>query len=53
MAGAFTGGQGDYVTLFEPVASMLEKEGRGICFSFHWKGKWGNTYTAYFAKRAI
>ena len=29
MAGAFTGGEGDYVTLFEPVASQLEKEGRG------------------------
>ena len=29
MAGAFTGGNGDYVALFEPTASMLEKEGRG------------------------
>lgn len=29
MAGAFTGGEGDYVTLFEPVATNLEKEGRG------------------------
>ena len=29
MAGAFVGGEGDYVTLFEPVASSLEKEGRG------------------------
>jgi len=29
MAGAFVGGEGDYVTLFEPVAATLEKEGRG------------------------
>jgi NitT/TauT family transport system substrate-binding protein len=29
MAGAFTGGTGDYVTLFEPVASTLEREGKG------------------------
>lgn len=29
MAGAFTGGEGDYVTLFEPVATNLEKEDKG------------------------
>lgn len=29
MAGAFTGGEGDYVTLFEPSATALEKEGTG------------------------
>lgn len=29
MAGAFTGGEGDYVTLFEPLATALEKEGAG------------------------
>lgn len=29
MAGAFTGGEGDYVTLFEPVATNLEKESKG------------------------
>lgn len=29
MAGAFLGGEGDYVTLFEPVASSLEKENKG------------------------
>ena len=26
MAGAFKGGQGDYVTLFEPVATAVEKK---------------------------
>lgn len=29
MAGAFIGEEGDYVTLFEPVAATLEKEGKG------------------------
>lgn len=29
MAGAFVGGEGDYVALFEPVAATLEKEGKG------------------------
>lgn len=29
MAGAFVAGEGDYVTLFEPVAATLEKEGKG------------------------
>ena len=29
MSGAFLGGQGDFVTLFEPTASMIEKENKG------------------------
>ena len=29
MSGAFIGGQGDFVTLFEPTASMVEKPGYG------------------------
>ena len=29
MAGAFEGGQGDYVTLFEPTATNMEKAGKG------------------------
>ena len=29
MAGAFTGGQGDYVTLFEPTATEVERAGHG------------------------
>ncbi len=29
MGGAFIAGEGDYVTLFEPVAASLEKEGKG------------------------
>ena len=29
MGGAFIGGQGDFVTLFEPTASMIEKQKQG------------------------
>ena len=29
MAGAFAGGEGDYVTLFEPTATQFELEGGG------------------------
>lgn len=29
LAGSFVGGEGDYVSLFEPVAAALEKEGKG------------------------
>ncbi|MBQ6324399.1 MAG: ABC transporter substrate-binding protein [Bacilli bacterium] len=29
MSGAFIGGEGDFVTLFEPTASMVEKQGYG------------------------
>ena len=29
LAGAFISGEGDYVSLFEPVAASLEKEGKG------------------------
>ncbi|HAA42735.1 MAG TPA: ABC transporter substrate-binding protein [Ruminiclostridium sp.] len=52
MAGAFTGGQGDYVTLFEPVASMLEKEGRGYVLASIGKESGEIPYTAYFAKKS-
>lgn len=33
IAGAFEGGTGDYVPLFEPTASMLVKEGKGYIVS--------------------
>ena len=52
MAGAFTGGQGDYVTLFEPTASMLEKEGRGYVLASIGKESGEIPYTAYFAKKS-
>jgi NitT/TauT family transport system substrate-binding protein len=49
MAGAFTGGNGDYVTLFEPTATQVEREGQGhiLCSIGQESGE--VPYTAYFA----
>lgn len=52
MAGAFTGGQGDYVALFEPTASMLEKEGKGFILASVGAESGEIPYTAYFAKKS-
>lgn len=52
MAGAFTGGKGDYVTLFEPVASSLEKEGKGYILASIGQDSGEIPYTAYFAKKS-
>ncbi|MCR4436435.1 MAG: ABC transporter substrate-binding protein [Clostridiales bacterium] len=52
MAGAFTGGQGDYVTLFEPTASLLEKEGKGYILASIGRESGEIPYTAYFAKKS-
>lgn len=49
MAGAFTGGMGDYVALFEPTASMLEKEGKGYVLASIGEDSGEIPYTAYFA----
>lgn len=53
MAGAFTSGTGDYVTLFEPTASMLEKEGKGYIVSSIGEESGEIPYTAYFAKKSF
>lgn len=52
MAGAFTGGEGDYVTLFEPTATMLEKEGKGYVLASVGMESGEIPYTAYFAKKS-
>ncbi|PYG87837.1 NitT/TauT family transport system substrate-binding protein [Ruminiclostridium sufflavum DSM 19573] len=52
MAGAFTGGKGDYVTLFEPTASMLEAEGKGYILASVGQESGEIPYTAYFAKKS-
>lgn len=49
MAGAFTGGEGDYVTLFEPLATSLEKEGSGYIVASIGKESGEIPYTAYCA----
>lgn len=33
MGGAFEGGQGDYVTLFEPTATLFQQQGKGFIVS--------------------
>ena len=53
MAGAFTGGTGDYVALFEPTASMLEAEGKGYIVASIGKESGEIPYTAYFAKKSF
>lgn len=52
MAGAFTGGEGDYTTLFEPVASLLEKEGKGYVVASVGEESGYIPYTAYSAKKS-
>lgn len=50
MAGAYTSGQGEYVTLFEPTASMIEIEGKGNVLTSIGTDGGEIPYTAYFAK---
>jgi NitT/TauT family transport system substrate-binding protein len=52
MPGAFIGGQGDYVILFEPTASTMEKEGKGYIVASLGKESGEVPYTAYFAKKS-
>ena len=49
MAGAFTGGQGDYVTLFEPTATQVERAGQGYVLTSIGQESGEIPYTAYFA----
>ena len=52
MAGAFTGGTGDYVALFEPTASQLEREGLGVVLASIGEEAGEVPYTAYFASKS-
>ena len=52
MVSAFTSGVGDYVTAFEPTASMLEREGIGHIVASVGKDSGEIPYTAYFAKQS-
>ena len=51
MAGAFAGGTADYVTLFEPTASMTEEQGKGYIVASVGEAAGEIPYTAYFAKK--
>ncbi|NLU52146.1 MAG: ABC transporter substrate-binding protein [Clostridiaceae bacterium] len=53
MAGAFTGGTGDYVALFEPTATMVEKEGKGYVLASIGQESGEIPYTCYYAKKSF
>ncbi|MGI6686379.1 MAG: ABC transporter substrate-binding protein [Bacillota bacterium] len=52
MPGAFMGGQGDYVIVFEPTASSMEKEGKGYIVASLGAESGEVPYTSYFAKKS-
>lgn len=52
LAGAFVSGEGDYVTLFEPTATALEKEGKGYIVASIGKESPGIPFTAYSATKS-
>jgi len=52
MAGAFTGGHGDYVTLFEPTATEVEQAGQGYILTSIGQESGEIPYTAYFASQS-
>ena len=52
MAGAFASGDADYVTLFEPTASLTEQEEKGYVVASIGAESGEIPYTAYFAKKS-
>ena len=52
MAGAFTGGQGDYVALFEPTATEVVESGKGYILCSIGEESGEIPYTAYFASQS-
>jgi NitT/TauT family transport system substrate-binding protein len=53
MAGAFTGGNGDFVTLFEPTATEIEAAGQGYVLTSIGAESGEIPYTAYFASKSF
>lgn len=53
MAGAFTGGTGDFVTLFEPTATQLQNEGKGYIVASIGEESGEIPYTAFFAAQSF
>jgi NitT/TauT family transport system substrate-binding protein len=51
MAGAFAGGEGDYVTLFEPAATQAQEEGYGTILAAVGEGAGKISYTCYMATK--
>ena len=53
MAGAFASGNAEYVTLFEPTASMTEEAGAGYIVASVGEASGDIPYTAYCAKKSF
>ena len=51
MAGSFTGGNGDFVALFEPTATEVEQSGHGYILTSIGQESGEIPYTAYFASQ--
>ncbi|MBQ9267428.1 MAG: ABC transporter substrate-binding protein [Clostridia bacterium] len=52
MNSAFVNGTGDYVTMFEPAATVTENEGKGYIVASVGEAAGEIPYTAYFAKKS-
>jgi len=52
MPGAFMGGQGDYVIIFEPTASTMAKDNKAYIVASLGKESGEVPYTAYFTKKS-
>lgn len=52
MAGAFASGNAEYVTLFEPTASMTQNQGKGYLVASVGEAAGEIPYTAYFTKKS-
>ena len=52
LSGAFIGGQGDYVNLFEPTASKVEENGSGCVLASLGVMSGEVPYTAYYARKS-
>jgi len=52
MAGAFAGGDAEYVTLFEPTASMTQQANKGYILASIGEEAGEIPYTVYFAKKS-
>ena len=53
MAGAFASGNADYVTLFEPTASLTQNQNKGYIVASVGEAAGEIPYTAYFAKKSF
>ena len=53
MNSAFASGTGDFVTIFEPTATVFEKEGKGYIVASIGEESGEIPYTAYFAKKSF